>query len=68
MDTGADCRRYAAEFLIYAEREPECEAHFISMAETWLRLANQAERIQALTDHARPIIPRNPTWGIVTLT
>ena len=52
MDTGADCRRHAAEFLVHAEREPEREAHFMSMAESWLRLANPAERIQALTDHA----------------
>ena len=29
-----------------------------------LRLANQAERIQALTDHARPIIPRNPNLDV----
>jgi hypothetical protein len=64
MDTGADCRRHAAEFLVHAEREPEREAHFISMAESWLRLANQAERIQALTDHARPFIPRNPNLDV----
>jgi hypothetical protein len=52
------------EFLVYAKREPEREAHFMSMAESWLRLANQAERIQALTDHARPIIPRNPNLDV----
>ena len=28
MDTGADCRRHAAEFLVYVEREPEREAHY----------------------------------------
>jgi hypothetical protein len=60
MDTGADCRRHAAEFHVYAEPEREV----ISMAESWLRLANQAERIQALTDHARPIVPRNPNLDV----
>ena len=57
MDTGADYRRRAAQFLVYAKREPEREAHFISMAESWFRLANQAERIQALTDRVRPLFP-----------
>ena len=67
MDTGADCRRHAAEFLVYAEREPEREAHFISMAETWLRLANQAERIQALTDQRGPLFPEIQTWTFANL-
>jgi len=53
MDTGADYRRRAAEFLVYAKREPERAAHFISMAESWFRLANQAERIQALIPNDR---------------
>ena len=57
MDTGADYRRRAAQFLVYAKREPERAAHFISMAESWFRLANQAERIQALTDRVRPLFP-----------
>ena len=56
MDTGAECRIHAAEFLVQAKREPEREAHLIGMAESWLRLATNAEHIQALTDHARPII------------
>jgi hypothetical protein len=60
MDTGADCRIHAAEFLVQAKREPEREAHLISMAESWLRLAVQADQIQVLMDHARPVIPRNP--------
>ena len=60
MDTGAECRIHAAEFLVQAKREPEREAHLISMSESWFRLANQAERIQALIDQARPVIPRNP--------
>ena len=56
MDTGAQCRIHAAEFLVQAMREPEREAHLIGMAESWLRLAINAEQIQALRDHARPII------------
>ncbi len=60
MDTGVDCRIRAAEFLVQAKREPEREAHLISMAESWLRLAVQADQIQALMDHSRPVIPRNP--------
>ena len=60
MDTGADCRIRAAESLVQAKREPEREAHLISMAESWLRLAVQADQIQALMDHSRPVIPRNP--------
>ena len=49
MDSGAEFRIYAAEFLVQAKREPEREAHLISMAESWLRLAIKAEQIQALT-------------------
>jgi len=49
MDTGAEYRVYAAEFLEQAKREHEREAHSISMAESWLRLAIKAEQIQALT-------------------
>jgi hypothetical protein len=64
MDTGAECRIHAAEFLVKAKREPEREAHLISMSESWFRLANQAERIQALIDHARPVIPRNPNLDV----
>jgi len=60
MDTGVDCRIRAAEFLVQAKREPEREAHLISMAESWLRLAVLADQIQALMDHSRPVIPRNP--------
>jgi hypothetical protein len=60
MDTGVDCRIRAAESLVQAKREPEREAHLISMAESWLRLAVQADQIQALMDHSRPVIPRNP--------
>jgi hypothetical protein len=60
MDTGVDCRIRAAESLAQAQREPEREAHLISMAESWLRLAVQADQIQALMDHSRPVIPRNP--------
>ncbi len=60
MDTGLDCRIRAAESLVQAKREPEREAHLISMAESWLRLAVQADQIQALMDHSRPVIPRNP--------
>jgi hypothetical protein len=48
MDTGAECRIHAAEFLAHAKREPEREAHLISMAKSWLRLAINAEQIQAL--------------------
>jgi hypothetical protein len=55
MDTEAECRNHAAEFLVQAMREPEREAHLIGMAESWLRLAINAEHIQALTDHARSI-------------
>jgi hypothetical protein len=64
MDTGAECRIHAVEFLVQAKREPEREAHLIRMSESWFRLANQAEQIQALTDHARPIIPRNPNLDV----
>jgi hypothetical protein len=60
MDIGVDCRMRAAESLVQAKREPEREAHLISMAESWLRLAVQADQIQALIDHSRPVIPRNP--------
>ena len=60
MDIGVDCRMRAAESLVQAKREPEREAHLISMAESWLRLAVQADQIQALMDHSRPVIPRNP--------
>ena len=60
MDTGVDCRIRAAESLVQAKREPEREAHLISMAESRLRLAVQADQIQALMDHSRPVIPRNP--------
>jgi hypothetical protein len=60
MDTGVDCRIRATESLVQAKREPEREAHLISMAESWLRLAVQADQIQALMDHSRPVIPRNP--------
>jgi hypothetical protein len=60
MDAGVDCRVRAAESLVQAKREPEREAHLISMAESWLRLAVQADQIQALMDHSRPVIPRNP--------
>ena len=60
MDTGVDCRIRAAEFLVQAKREPEREAHLISMAVSWLRLAVQSDQIHALMDHSRPVIPRNP--------
>jgi hypothetical protein len=39
--------------LEQAKREPEREAHLISMAESWLRLAIKAEQIQALTANRR---------------
>ena len=65
MDTGAECRIHAAEFLIQAKCEPEREAHLIGMAESWLRLAINAEKIQVLTDHGRPvIIPRNSNFDV----
>jgi hypothetical protein len=38
---------------------PEREAHLISMAESWLRLAVQADQIQALMDHYT-----GPSWTI----
>jgi hypothetical protein len=60
MDTGVDCRIRAAESLVQAKREPERKAHLISMAESWLRLTIQADQIQALMDHSRPVIPQNP--------
>ena len=63
-ETGADCRLHAAEFFAYAEREPERQAHLISMAESWLRLAVQAERVEAMMDHAGPVIPRNPNLDV----
>ena len=64
MDTGAVCRIHAAEFLAHAKREPEREAHLIGMAESWLRLAVQAERIEAMTNRATPVIPQNPNLDI----
>ncbi len=64
MNTGAECRTRAAEFLVLAKREPQREAHLIGMAESWLRLAINAEQIQTLTDHARPIILRNPNLDV----
>ena len=60
MDTGVDCRIRAAESLVQAKREPEREAHLNSVAESWLRLAVQADQIQALMDHSRPVIPCDP--------
>jgi hypothetical protein len=64
METGAGCRLHAAEFFAHAEREPERQAHLIGMAESWLRLAVQAERIEAMMDHARPVIPHNPNLDV----
>jgi len=64
MDTGAECRIHAAEFLVQAKREPAREAHLISMAESWLRIAINAEQIQALTDRAMPIILRNQNLDV----
>ena len=64
IDTAADCRIHVAEFLAHTKREPEREVHLIGMAESWLRLAVQAERIKAMMDHARPVIPRNPNLDI----
>ncbi len=64
MDTGVDCRIHAADFLVQAKHEPEREVHLISMAESWLRLAVQADQIQTLMDHARPVIPQNPNLDI----
>ncbi len=60
MDTGADCRIRAAEFLVQVKHEPEREVHLIGMSESWLRLAVQADQIQVLVDHLGPVIPRNP--------
>lgn len=65
MDTAAEFRTHAAEFLVQAEREPEREAHLISMAESWLRLAINAEHIQVLTDHARPTIIQHPNLNVM---
>jgi high-affinity nickel permease len=56
MDTAAECRIHAAEFLVQAMCEPEREAHLTGMAKSWLRLAITAEHIQALTNHTRPIL------------
>jgi len=42
MDTGAECRILAAEFLVKAKREPDREAHLTSMAESWFRIAINA--------------------------
>jgi len=64
VDTGAECRIHAAEFLVQAKREPEREAHLISMAESWLRIASNADQIQALTDRARPIMLRNQNLDV----
>jgi hypothetical protein len=50
MDTGVDGRIRVADFLVQAKRDPEREAHLISMAESWLRLAVQADQMQALMD------------------
>jgi hypothetical protein len=55
---------HAAEFFAHARREPEREAHLIGMADAWLRLAVQAERIEAMTDRAGPVIPRNPNLDV----
>jgi hypothetical protein len=59
MDTGADCRMHAAQFLVQPSVRLNAR-HLINMAESWFRLTIKAEQIQALTDRARPIIPRNP--------
>jgi hypothetical protein len=48
MDTGADCRKHAAGFLVQAKGEPEREAHLIGMSEIWHRLAVQADQIETL--------------------
>jgi len=48
MDTGVVCRIRAADFLVQAKRDPERKTHLISMAESWLRLAVQADHIFSL--------------------
>jgi len=53
MDTGADCRKHAVEFLLQAKREPQRELHLISMSEFWRRLAVQADQIEALSIKGR---------------
>ena len=53
--------------VLGTKREPEREAHLISMAESWLRIAINAEQIQALTDRARPLFSEIKTWTLANL-
>jgi len=64
MNTAADCRIHAAELFAQAKCEPERKVHLIGMAEAWLRLGVQAERIEAMMDRARPTTPRNPNLDV----
>jgi hypothetical protein len=40
------------------------ECHLISIAESWLGLAGEADRIQALMDPFEPVIPEIQTWTV----
>jgi hypothetical protein len=40
------------------------ECHLISIAESWLGLAGEADRIQALMDLFEPVIPEIQTWTV----
>ena len=49
MDTEAECRKHVAEFLVQAKDEPEREVRLIGMSKFWLRLAVQADQLEALS-------------------
>jgi hypothetical protein len=40
------------------------ECHLIRIAESWLGLAGEADRIQALMDPFEPVIPEIQTWTV----
>ena len=62
IDTGDDCRNQAAEFVAQAKRNPEHERHFVTMAQSWLRLAVRADLILALKDRAGSVMRRNKNF------
>jgi hypothetical protein len=60
LDTGDDYRIHPAEFVEQAKRDPEHKRHLVAMAKSWLRLADRADKIQALMDRSRFDMLRNP--------
>ena len=59
---GDDCRRRAAYYAAQARRDLERKRHLLGMAQSWLRLAVRADRIQALSQRTKSVIPRNHSY------